>query len=553
VRKSLPHYWWLPKVVFALALIASSVAFGQSVPALRGGSSDAGPSALAEANSDLLHVFNRPIVVLRATVYDVGPAERVRRINQRLEELIAKGKTKELATRKTAEGTVIELDGELVMLLAPGDVDPLSGDTLDTLVRRTAQQLQNALNAIQEQHSVRFLLAAWAKTLAATLIFVALLWGGRRIKLWLWSLIGHWRKAVSKSLGHTGTSVVPQLQVFYQWVVRVVYGVLVLVATHAWLIYCLREFPYTAPWGEALDGYLLTVLSRLGRNAIGALPDLFVAVVIVVITRLLAKLVRMFFSNVRDRQVSVPWLDPDSARPTGRIVTIIIWAFALVMMYPYLPGSGSAAFKGVGVFVGLLVSLGGTGLISQVMGGFVLMYTRTLKTGEYVRIGEHEGTVESIGFMSTRLRTRKNEVVNIPNAVLMSIVTTNYSRLAEKEGVMASTTVTIGYDAPWRQVHAMLLRAAERTAGLKKPPEPLVWQRALSDFYVEYELNVALADPQQRLPVMSELCANIQDEFNEHGVQIMSPHFLANPPEKVWVPKEKWHEPPADSNKTKVQ
>ena len=151
------------------------------------------------------------------------------------------------------------------------------------------------------------------------------------------------------------------------------------------------------------------------------------------------------------------------------------------------------------------------------------------------------------------LRTRRNEIINIPNAVLMGATTMNYSRMAETEGVMASTTVTIGYDAPWRQVHAMLLRAAEKTAGLKKPPEPFVWQRALSDFYVEYELNVALADPQQRLPVMSTLCANIQDEFNEHGVQIMSPHFMANPAEKVWVPKDKWHEPPAGKDKTKVQ
>jgi len=534
-------------LVLVLALAASLLASAQDVPVLRGGSSDVGASAAAEVSPDLLVVFNRPIIVLRGTVYNLAPAQRVRRIEQRIEELIAKGKTKELTTRPTAEGTVIELDGELVMVVSPGDVDPLSGDTLDVLVQRTTYRLQLALEAVREQHSLGYMLRALAKTLAATLIYVTFLWGGRRIRLWLWSLIGHWRKAVSKSLGHSGTSVVPQLQVFYQWIVRISYWTLMLFATHAWLTYCLREFPYTAPWGDALGGYLITLLRSLGRNVVAALPDLLVVVVIVVVTRLLTKLVRMFFANVRERRIIVPWLDPDSARPTGRIVTLVIWMFALVMMYPYLPGSGSAAFKGVGVFVGLLVSLGGTGLISQVMGGFVLMYTRTLRVGEYVRIGEHEGSVESIGFMSSRLRTRKNEVVNIPNAMLMSTETTNYSRLAEKEGVMASTTVTIGYDVPWRQVHAMLLRAAEKTPGLKKPPEPFVWQRALSDFYVEYELNVNLEDPQQRLPVLSALCANIQDEFNEHGVQILSPHFMANPPEKVWVPKEKWHEPPARS------
>jgi small-conductance mechanosensitive channel len=340
--------------------------------------------------------------------------------------------------------------------------------------------------------------------------------------------------------------VLPQLQVVYQWIVRVAFWILVLAVTDVWFTYCLRQFPYTAPWGEALGGYLIGMLRSLGEGVIESLPNVFVAAIILVVTRLLTKLVRMFFANVRERRITVSWLDPNSARPTGRIVTFIMWLFAMVMVYPYLPGSGSAAFKGVTVFFGLLVSFGGTGLISQVMGGFVLMYTRALRVGEYVCIGEQEGTVESIGFMYTRLRTVKNEIINIPNAVLMGAVTTNYSRLAETLGVMASTTVTIGYDAPWRQVHAMLIRAAERTPGVLPAPPAVVWQRALSDFYVEYELNVNLEKPEKRIAVLSALRTNIQDEFNAHGVQILSPHFMMNPPDKVWVPREKWHQPPAN-------
>jgi small-conductance mechanosensitive channel len=524
------------------ALMAPIAALSQETPVQPAGTP---PPAL-------LTIFNRPIVVLRAPLFGRSPAERVTAIEQRFSELVAQDRAKNLSTRQTAEGTVVDLDGELLMSITQGDVDPFSGETLEELVQRTAHRLQVALDSMQQQHSVRFILRACASAFVATVVYVGVIWSGRRIKIWLWTLIGVWRRAVSKRLGGTGKSVVPQLQVLYQWTVRIVFWFLVIAATDIWLTFCLHQFPYTAPWGEVLGHHLITLLRNLGLGVIAQLPNLLVAVVIVVVTRLLAKLVRMFFANVRDEKIKIAWLDPDSARPTGRIVVMILWAFALVMMYPYLPGSGSAAFKGVGVFIGLLVSLGGTGLISQVMGGFVLMYTRSIKVGEYVRMGEHEGTVETIGFLSTRLRTRRNEIINIPNAILMATTTMNYSRLAHTEGVMASTTVTIGYDAPWRQVHAMLLRAAEKTAGLKKPPEPFVWQRALSDFYVEYELNVALADPEQRLPVLSELCANIQDEFNEHGVQILSPHFMANPPEKVWVPKDKWHEPPADSNKTKV-
>jgi small-conductance mechanosensitive channel len=520
-----------------LALLVPLAAQSQDQPAASTNGAAAGPA--------LLRIFNRPIIILRASVFGATPAERVDTIEQRFSVLVARGKPGKISTRQTAEGTIIDLDGEFLMLVANGDVDPLGGETIADLVGRTTQSLQVALDSMREQRSVRYVLWAVAKTLGATFIYATLVWSGRRIKIWLWTLVGHWRKAVSKSLGGSGASVVPQLQVFYQWLIRILFWILVIAGTEIWLTFCLHQFPYTAPWGAALGHHLTRMLRSLGLGVIAELPNLFVAVVIVVVTRLLTKLVRMFFSNVRDRRIAVSWLDPESARPTGRIVIMVMWIFALVMMYPYLPGSGSAAFKGVGVFVGLLVSLGGSGLISQVMGGFVLMYTRSIKVGEYVRMGEQEGTVETIGFLSTRLRTRRNEIINIPNAVLMGATTINYSRLAETEGVMASTTVTIGYDAPWRQVHAMLLRAADRTPGIKKPPQPFVWQRALSDFYVEYELGVSLEDPQQRLPVLSTLCANIQDEFNEHGVQILSPHFMANPPEKVWVPKDKWHEPPA--------
>lgn len=220
-----------------------------------------------------------------------------------------------------------------------------------------------------------------------------------------------------------------------------------------------------------------SILGRIGCGAFGksVLPQLLVfhqwAVrIIFAIARLFTRLVRMFFTNVREGRVARSWLEVDAANLTGRIVIFINWTFALVMMYPDVPGSDSATFKGVSVFVGLLISWGGSGMVGQVMGGFVLMYTRALKVGQYVRIGEHEGTVESVGFMS------------------------------------------------------------------------------MSHFCVESEVHARLAVPEQRPAVASALCANIQDEFNEHGVQIMSPHFVANPPAPVVVPKSAWQgRPPSEA------
>jgi small-conductance mechanosensitive channel len=235
----------------------------------------------------------------------------------------------------------------------------------------------------------------------------------------------------------------------------------------------------------------------------------------------------------------------ETAQPTRRITNAVLWMLALVMVYPYLPGSDSPVFKGISVFVGLVISLGASGVVGQYLSGLVIMYSRALRVGDYVRVADHEGVVVALGMLSTKIRTNKREEVNIPNNLLVSTTTKNFSRLAGAEGVILYTTVTIGYDAPWRQVHAMLIEAAHRTPGLRTEPPSFVNQTALSDFYVEYQLNAHLERPEARIRVLADLHANIQDVFNEHGVQIMSPHYETDPADKKWVPRERWHEPPA--------
>jgi len=213
--------------------------------------------------------------------------------------------------------------------------------------------------------------------------------------------------------------------------------------------------------------------------------------------------------------------------------------------YPYLPGSGTDVFRGLSVLLGVLVSLGSSGLVNQAMAGISLMYSRALKPGDYVLVSGTEGTVTSFGLLAIKIMTPRREEVTIPNAVVVANLTTNFSRPGTQEGVMLHTTVTIGYDAPWRQVHAMLVSAAERTPGLRREPAPFVCQRSLSDFYVEYEIAAHMEDPHARIAVLSALNANIQDAFNEHGVQIMSPHFMTQPDKTVVVPKGRWAPPPA--------
>jgi small-conductance mechanosensitive channel len=285
----------------------------------------------------------------------------------------------------------------------------------------------------------------------------------------------------------------------------------------------------------------------IATGVLGALPNLAVAVVIFGLAAWVAGAVNRFLEPFIAGQVEHAWLDRDTARPTRNLAYAFVWIFAVAMAYPYLPGADSDAFKGLSVLVGLMISLGSTSIIGQAANGLILMFTRTVRPGEYVRIGEHEGTVMELGAFTTRIRTGLGEELTLSNSFVAGTVTRNYSRAVKGVGFVVDTNVTIGYDTPWRQVEAMLKEAARRTPGILADPLPRVFQTSLSDFYPEYRL-VAQAVPSQPLPraeVLATLHANIQDVFNEYGVQIMSPHYLGDPGEAKVVKRENWHLPPA--------
>jgi len=316
------------------------------------------------------------------------------------------------------------------------------------------------------------------------------------------------------------------------------------VATYSWATFGLLQFPYTRGWGEQLMSFLLGTTSNVVLSMLGAIPDLITVVVIVLVARFISGMVRMFFDRVERGWVYVRWMDRDTARPTRKIATVVVWLFALAMAYPYLPGAHTDAFKGLSVLVGLMISIGASSVVGQAASGLVLMYSRAFRAGEYVQIGDKEGTVKELGMFATRIVSPTGEELVLPNSHVLDQSTRNHSRLANG-GYAIDTTVTIGYDTPWRQVHAMLEQAAANTEGIREYPAPYVIQKALSDYYVEYRL-VARADAEKTRPaVLSALHANILDQFNEYGVQIMSPHYLGDPQQPKVVPKSGWFPAPA--------
>ncbi|QNM94704.1 mechanosensitive ion channel family protein [Chitinimonas koreensis] len=288
---------------------------------------------------------------------------------------------------------------------------------------------------------------------------------------------------------------------------------------------CFSYFPATQALSGKLAGWLLDPLKNGALLFARALPDLLFLAVLAICTRYLLRATRYLFREIERGKLRIDGFYPDWAGPTQKIASFLLIVFALMVAYPYIPGSGSDAFKGVSLFIGVLFSLGSTGAVSNIVAGVILTYMRAYRAGDLVRIGEVQGVVISHSLLVTKLHTIRNQEITIPNSVVLQGHVTNLSSSGARRGALVSTAVTIGYDTPWRQVHALLLEAAGATAEVMASPQPFVLQTELQDFYVRYELN-AYTDRPERLPfVLSALNANVQDTFNRHGVQIMSPHY----------------------------
>jgi small-conductance mechanosensitive channel len=506
--------------------------------------------AVRVAEPATVEMWNRPILTLRASVGDLDPRARAEGVRQRIEALPYSTLSEKVQATSTRlgqlEGLMITVGTQPIIGILPEDLDPETGETLEQAGQRAVERLSEVLRARAEQRRLPVLLWGLGFSIVATLIFVLILWAIIRVSARLFRLIE--LRAQKRHLVVLSVDIQPTVHSLELGLLKLSTLIAVLIAAYLWLTFVLKQFPYSRPWGDRVGGYLGNLFYKLGSGALAAMPGLFTVLVIFALTRLVTRAVNRFFLRVEHGQLTVSWLTPDTAPATRKLVTTLIWIFAITVAYPYIPGSDSDAFKGVSVFVGLMVSLGSAGLVNQVMSGLVIIYSRAFKPGDYVRVSESEGIVSQVGLLSTKIATLWREEITVPNAVMVSNLITNYSRLAGAEGPVAHTSVTIGYDAPWRQIHALLLLAAERTPSLRREPRPWVLQRALNDFYVEYQLFVVLNRPEDRIPALSDLHAQIQDAFNEYGVQIMSPHFVGQPEQKVTVERSQWHAPPSDDN-----
>ncbi|MBE2243167.1 MAG: mechanosensitive ion channel, partial [Burkholderiaceae bacterium] len=538
---------WL--VVFALcgAAAAARAADAASAPAsepdaLQTGLALAATQAPTAARDDVrLTIYNRPIITFRENLLNMSPAERASRARFQIDQILSKRGPLQVSLSPFENATIVMVDGAPAFPFVPADLGP--GQTAQDV----ESALQQALDEAREAGSVTFMLRAAGIALIATVVLGLVLWGltfaARRMRDRLKRLAD----AHAEKIALGGAPLLGKERLFrlLNTASRALVWIVALVAIVEWLGFSMSQFPYTRRWGEQMHESALDLAKLIFGAIAGSLPGLAVAVAIFVLARATLGVLAPLFSQVERGELHLRWVDQDTVRATRGLVQLGVWLFALAMAYPYLPGAQTEAFKGMSVLLGLMVSLGASNTLGQAISGLIVTYTHTMRVGEYVRVGDVEGTVTQVGTFATRVRTGMGEELTIPNTLIVGSVTRNYSRSMPGTGYIVDTELTIGYDAPWRQVHAMMIEAARRTEGIISNPPPKVFQTALSDYYAEYRI-AAHAVPTQPLPraeLLGQLHANLQDVFNENGVQIMSPHYMGDPERAKIVPRGEWNPP----------
>jgi small-conductance mechanosensitive channel len=491
-----------------------------------------------------LRLLNRDIATLRSPLGGLTPQERVERARQRFHNLPDGAVDLPIQTMpfefEQTPGVQFMFGDYKLFVLLESDLDVESQQTLENLPPQILTRLHELRSAWHAARDRPLLLQGLLKTGIASVVLGLFLWGLARITRRTVRWLEGWRDRIAASSPDVdwrellARLVVGSMQLL-QWLV-------ILLVLYSWVHFVLSSFLITQPLAQALGEWFWEQLRWVGGGVLNSIPNLMTVAIVLVLTRAVTDVLGYFFNAVHRGRLQLPFLHPETTTATRRITIFVVWGLGIAIAYPYLPGSNSEAFKGLSVLFGIMVTLGSAGLVTQAMSGLVVIYARALRKGDFVQVNGVQGVVTEIASLATKIVNVHNEEITIPNAVLVSSPIHNYS----KTGITSLTTsVTIGYDTPWRQVHAMLLEAAAKTPGIRQQPAPRVYQRSLSDFYVEYELFVTVERSASRVTIQSSLHACIQDTFNEHGVQIMSPHFEMQPEGKVVVAKTDWYKTPA--------
>lgn len=424
----------------------------------------------------------------------------------------------------------LSVDQEVILTVTERDAKAYRS-TPEVLAQQALQKIQVAIAQYRQDRKPEQLLKNIIYTVIATFAFLIISFAVIKISGKLFPFIRRLIESLTPGIQIGNIEIVSSSKISFFWlrVFRIIRLFVLFLLLFHYATFVLSLFPWTRVFSESILGYfsqsLELVLSSIGQY----LPNAFIIAIIIFITYYLIRLIKPFFTAIERGNLVIPGFYTDWAKPTYNLLLVIIIALAAIVAFPYLPGFDSPAFRGVSVFLGLLLSLGSTSAIANVIGGIILIYTRAFRIGDHIQVGEVIGDLIEKNFLVIRICTPTNKIITIPNSSLLSSNVINFS-ISSRElnrNLIIQTTITLGYDLPWRKAHKTLIEAALETEHILKEPAPFVLQTSLDNFYISYQLNAYTNQPNLMVIIYSELHQNIQDKCNEAGIEILSPSYTS--------------------------
>jgi small-conductance mechanosensitive channel len=478
----------------------------------------------------VLGVMNDTIFYVYSKLGASTPAERADLVTNKIRRVYQDDffKSDSISVRQS-DYTVDVVYGDII-IIGVSELDALWFDkTMEEAATDLKLKIRNSILKAKENYSLSKVLSRIG--LAVLVFFCAglLIWLIGKASTWLLNLIARKKNIWLKKLSYKDYTF---LTAEHEYAVIHFFAKIFRWLLYAFLLYLTLPiifsiFPFTRGWADSLFSLIWNPFKGILVAVWKYLPNLFSILVIIVVMRLFMRFIKYLFTEIELGKLKIAGFHADWAMTTHGIARFLLYAFTFVLIFPHLPGSDSAIFKGVSVFLGLLFSLGSPSVIANAVAGIVITYMRPFKIGDRIKIGDITGDVIEKTLLVTRLRTIKNEEITLPNTSVLTGSTTNYSSFAKTDGLIIYTTVTIGYDVPWKDMHKALIDAALQTNLVLREPKPFVLQTSLDDFYVSYQINAYINEAVKMAEIYSDLHRNIQDVCNERGIEIMSPHYMS--------------------------
>ena len=417
-----------------------------------------------------------------------------------------------------------------IMTVTEGDAN-MAGVAHQKLAQRYAQRIkENFSSNLPIEHASESLTTSLVQTGITTGIFVVFMGMILFISARIRRTLRAWRGKYIRAIRLQEVELLKEETLFalLMAIVKITRLVLIFILIFTFVATILGFFPQTEHLSYFLREQLWhTATGVVGPAIIGYIPNFCFLVIIVVLTRYILKFVAFIARQMESGSLQLPGFEQEWVSPTSNIVRFLIVVFATMLAFPYLPGSDSPAFQQVAIFLGVLVSLGSSGAVAHLIAGIFLTYTGAFRLNDRVRIADTVGDVVHKSLLATKVRTVKQEVVTVPNGLVLGSHIINYSSSGTDPGLILHTTITIGYDVPWRHVEKSMKEAAFRTEHVLLEPEPFVLQTELNDFSVAYQLNAYTNEPGKMAKIYSDLHKNIQDVFRDDEIEILSPNYYA--------------------------